>query len=156
MTEKELNELVRDISYNYFEASGLVKSSFEHKAAWNSRLSSTGGRFLTKTCNLEFNPKQLDVHGLGELISIIKHELVHYHLYRQGLPFKHGKEFKALLAEVGGKRYCQPVGAKKQWKTMYLYACRLCGREYRRKRPVDTKRYICGVKGCGGRLVKQT
>lgn len=153
MTNEELTELVKGVSRESFEEPGLVKTSFEHQATWNNRLTSTGGRFIPRTANLEFNPKQLAKNGFVELVGIIRHELVHYHLFRQGLPYKHGKEFKVLLQAVGGTRYCQPIGVRKKWKTLYSYNCQKCGKIYQRKKEINTRKYCCGVKGCGGALV---
>ncbi|MGO1337797.1 MAG: SprT-like domain-containing protein, partial [Leuconostoc fallax] len=72
MTNDELQNLVQKISQQDF------KRSFKHQAMFNARLRTTGGRYILKTHNLEFNPKMISV---PEFEAIIKHELVHYHLH---------------------------------------------------------------------------
>ncbi|KKM08847.1 hypothetical protein SY88_22365 [Clostridiales bacterium PH28_bin88] len=154
MTNMELQGIVERISRDYFEKPGLVRSRFRHTARWNSRLSTTGGRYLPKTGDIEINPRQLGINGMSELEGIIKHELVHYHLHQQGLPHGHGSPyFKALLAQVGGHRYCQPVGVKKRSSVRYVYLCSKCGQQFTRRRKINPKKYICGKPGCGGKLV---
>ena len=59
MEEKELQKLVENISIESF---GKL---FRHKASFNSRLRTTGGRYLLRTGNIEINKKYLD--QLGEV-----------------------------------------------------------------------------------------
>ena len=59
---------------------------------------------------IEVNPKHYEHFGREELISILKHELCHYHLHREGKGYKHSdREFKSLLRKVGGARHCQTL-----------------------------------------------
>ncbi|MFP3491042.1 SprT family protein, partial [Staphylococcus sp. SIMBA_130] len=77
--------------------------AFRHKAMFNARLKTTGGRYMLRSHNLEFNQKHYDEFGQDELIGIIKHELCHYHLHLQKKGYKHqDKDFKRLLKDVGG------------------------------------------------------
>ncbi|WP_100406118.1 SprT family protein [Bacillus solitudinis] len=148
MEQKELQKLVEEISLFFF---GLP---FLHEARFNFRLRTTGGRYLLKSHDLEFNWRHYETFGIDELIGIIKHELCHYHLHLQGKGYKHqDADFKQLLAQVGGLRYCQ-VNEEARNKTLstHCYCCIQCGLVYNRKRKINLKRYVCGK--CRGRLKK--
>jgi len=127
---------------------------FRHRARWNSRLSTTGGRYLLKSHDIEINPKQLEVNGEAEVEKIIKHELCHYHLHLAGRGYQHrDTDFKRLLAAVGGSRYCKAmpdVRRKRSEPYRYQLICYSCGQQYLRKRKVDIRKYACGV--CRGKL----
>lgn len=140
-----LTDYVRQVSQEDF---GL---DFKHRASWNRRLRTTGGRFFPKDGHLDFNPKVLEEHGLEIFRKIVRHELCHYHLYYAGKGYKHGDaDFKNLLTAVDGLRFVpqSPVTAYK-----HLYACQDCGQVYPRQRRVDTKKYRCGR--CRGQLVSK-
>lgn len=122
---------------------------FSHQASWNKRLRTTGGRFFPKTGNLDFNPKLCVEHGTEVFRKIVRHELCHYHLYFQGRGYRHGdRDFKQLLAQVGGLRYAPK---SQQARTFYTYQCQKCGQVYHRQRRVNLLRYHCGW--CAGSLV---
>ena len=53
MNNDELQQLTEMIAMNFFG------KHFKHQIYFNSRLRSTGGRYLLETHNLEINPKQL-------------------------------------------------------------------------------------------------
>ena len=146
LDQQELQALVEAISLEKFG------KAFRHKATFNHRLRTTGGRYMLKTHHLEFNPLQLTTYGLEEFKRIIIHELCHYHLHLEGKGYRHGdRDFKELLKKTGGTRFCQSIpGLSNRTRTIYLYTCKDCGREYRRKRKVNTKKYVCGI--CRGRL----
>jgi len=148
MSNEELQLWIEQVSRDSF---GMP---FRHKASFNSRLSSTGGRYFTKSHNIEINPHQLAMFGREETERIIKHELCHYHLHLAKRWYMHrDADFKRLLAQVGGSRYCQTLpGAKARKSLPYRYklVCTACATEYPRKRKVDPKRYRCGK--CSGRL----
>lgn len=57
MTDEELQAWVEDISLTSFGR------PFRHKASFNRRLSSTGGRYMMKSHNIEISQKQWDVYG---------------------------------------------------------------------------------------------
>jgi len=135
MTQTELQDLVERISKEYFTR------SFKHEARFNSRLRTTGGRYLLATHDIEINPLMLTEFDEENMIGVIKHELVHYHLHVSGLPYQHKDvQFKQLLKEVGGSRYA-PTTSKKQ--ANYIYECEN-GHQLMRQRRVDTKKYVCG------------
>jgi SprT-like protein len=146
MEDQELQVLVEQVSLESF---GLP---FRHKATFNGRLRTTGGRYLLRTHDIEINPHHYRLHGLAAMIGTIKHELCHYHLHLQGRGYRHqDRDFKELLKQVGGSRYCEDTGLRREVKTRYLYVCVACGLEYRRKRKIDTRKYGCGR--CRGKLI---
>ncbi len=149
MDNIQLQKLVEELSTNYF------RLPFRHKAIFNPRLRTTGGRYLLSSHNIEINPKQFECFGIDELVGIIKHELCHYHLHLQNQGYRHkDKDFQNLLNKVGGTKYCQTIpGLKRTSKTLYIYACLTCGTEFKRKRTIDTSKYVCGK--CKGKINKK-
>jgi SprT-like protein len=146
MENSELQELVEDISKRHFG------KPFRHTAFFNKRLRTTGGRYMLRSHNIELNSKYLEEHGMGELVGIIKHELCHYHLHIEGKGYKHrDKDFRDLMTKVEAPRHCSPLQsqAKKEQKVL-LYMCTGCSLSYRRRRRINTERYVCGK--CRGRL----
>ena len=147
MTDDQLQAWVEEISQRDFGV------PFTHKASFNSRLRATGGRYFTKSHNIEISRKQLDVHGPNEVEKIIKHELCHYHLHIRKMGFHHrDADFRALLARVGGSRYCTalPDGQARKEPYRYKLECVACGMSYLRKRKINPRRYACGR--CRGKL----
>jgi SprT-like protein len=146
ITDMELQRLVEQISTNFFA------HPFAHRAYFNPRLRTTGGRYVLRTHNIEINPKHYEAYGMEELVGIIKHELCHYHLHLSGRGYKHkDADFKQLLKQVGGSRYCQSVAPRKRQEYRYELMCQSCGMRYLRKRRMNTRKYVCGK--CKGRLL---
>jgi SprT-like protein len=152
MEDKELQILVENLSQEYFH------KPFRHKAFFNHRLRTTGGRYLLTTHNIEINRKYLEQLGKDELVGIIKHELCHYHLHLEGKGYKHGDaDFKKLLQEVKAPRFCKSLPdrpVRKSSGRIYTYACSRCQQIYRRKRAINLSKYACGK--CRGKLVLQS
>jgi SprT-like protein len=150
MENHQLQLLVEKMSISFFG------KPFRHMAIFNPKLRSTGGRYLLGTHNIEINKKYLVQLGEDELIGIIKHELCHYHLHLEGKGHQHrDQDFKQLLKRVGAPRYCNqlPEAPKKRTsKRILLYECSQCHLQYKRKRSINTNRYVCGK--CRGKLVK--
>ncbi len=146
MNDVELQEWVERVSLRDF---GIP---FRHRATFNSRLRATGGRYFTRSHDIEISRMQLEVYGEAEVEKIIKHELCHYHLHILKRGYRHrDADFRQLLQQVGGSRYCKAVpGAGRQEPYRYKLACGDCGMEYLRKRRVDVRKYVCGR--CRGRL----
>ncbi|WP_282139205.1 SprT family protein [Rossellomorea aquimaris] len=145
MTDAELQFLVEKISIQSFH------KPFLHKAYFNPRLRTTGGRYMLGSHNIDINRKYLDEHGMDELIGIIKHELCHYHLHNEGKGYKHGDEdFKRLLNEVGGPRHCSILTSVNNRRRYLIYECSKCGLEFKRRRKINLRKYVCGR--CKGRL----
>lgn len=138
MTNDELQNLVQKISQQDF------KRSFKHQAMFNARLRTTGGRYILKTHNLEFNPKMISV---PEFEAIIKHELVHYHLHLMHKGYRHAdQDFKTLLAHVGGIRYAPKLATSQHY---WHYQCENRHDIFRIRR-FQVAHYRC--RQCGGRL----
>ncbi|WP_078415049.1 SprT family protein [Priestia abyssalis] len=145
MNDKQLQDMAESISIRFF------LKEFRHKAYFNPRLRTTGGRYLLSSHNIEVNKLYYEQKGLKEIEGIIKHELCHYHLHLEGKGYKHrDRDFKELLRKVEAPRFCSPLsnpGAKR--KAIHYYKCETCGHLYSRKRRIDLKRYVCGkCKGC--------
>lgn len=145
MTDDQLQAWIETISLTSFGR------PFLHRARFNTRLRSTGGRYFTHTHDIEISRLQYEVHGEEEVEKIIKHELCHYHLHIQRKGYKHRDEdFKQLLQAVGGSRYCKAAGERRRESYKYKLVCVACGMEYMRKRKADVRKYACGR--CHGRL----
>jgi len=119
---------------------------FLHQATFNSRLSSTGGRYFTKSHNIEISSRQMETYGTDEVERIIKHELCHYHLHIRKKGYQHrDADFKLLLQKVGGSRFCTAIpGAARTHPYKYKLECVSCSMAYFRKRKVNVRRYACG------------
>ncbi len=139
MNDQALQSLVEKISLEDFGR------EFKHRAFFNRRLRTTGGRYRLKDHDIEINPKMLTGHGSTVLIGIIKHELCHYHLHLEGKGYKHkDPEFKALLKKVNGLRYAPELKSEKPGvERFYVYKCESCRTLYQRKRRVNTARFVC-------------
>lgn len=150
MDDRQLQTWVEDISLRFFAR------PFRHKAVFNSRLRATGGRYFTRSHDIEISRKHYEAFGAEETEKIIKHELCHYHLHLTKRGYKHrDADFKTLLREVGGSRYCSSLpDTRKKEPHRYRLRCGACGMEYLRRRKVDPRRYVCGK--CRGRLTLET
>lgn len=147
MEEATLQQLVEEISLASFGR------AFTHQATFNRRLKTTGGRYHLRSHHLDFNPRVYEKYGRDELVKVIKHELCHYHLHLLGKGYQHkDQDFKALLKQVGGSRYVQPLAEERRKETtLWQYECTKCSGKIMRKRRFDTQRYVCGQ--CQGKLV---
>lgn len=147
MTEKELTKLIQEISLQAFH------KPFQHQGIFNSRLRTTGGRYILNSHNIEVNPRSYEKFGLDELEGIIKHELCHYHLHIEGKGYKHrDTDFRKLLKETGAPRFCSTLENRTKRKSAkrYVYQCLSCETNYIRKIRMNTERYRCGR--CSGKL----
>ncbi|APX72116.1 SprT family protein [Companilactobacillus allii] len=145
MNNEDLTRLIQKVSQDNFG------KPFVHKAFFNNRLRTTGGRFHLKDRHIDINPKVYQQYGTEELVGVIKHELCHYHLYNAGMPSQHkSREFKVLLKQVGGSRFAPPLNNSNKHKTLHIYECSNCHTVYQRVRKIDTRRFVCGK--CRGKL----
>jgi SprT-like protein len=146
MTDEELHALVKIISDDVFQ------KPFLHQAEHNPRLRTTGGRYMLADHTIEINPLVFKVHGMDELVGVIKHELCHYHLHIEGKGYKHRDEdFRKLLSETSSPRFCKPLAANNKKSTsFYIYECESCKLKYKRKRRVNVLKYRCGK--CAGAI----
>lgn len=146
LTDERLQEMVEKVSLISFG------KKFRHKAFFNRRLKTTGGRYHLGSHNIDFNPKVFERYGEEELINVIKHELCHYHLHLENKGYQHkDAEFKALLKQTGGSRYVRPLVEQKP-QSYHQYQCEKCQTLILRKRRINTQRYVCGK--CRGKLVE--
>ncbi|GMK42085.1 protein SprT [Paenibacillus sp. CCS19] len=152
MNDETLQTWVERVSLEWFGR------PFKHRATFNGRLKATGGRYFTKSHNIEISPHQLEAFGAEETEKIIKHELCHYHLHLLKRGYQHrDQDFKQLLAQVGASRYCRTLPereARKPRPFKYKLLCGACGMEYLRRRRLDPARYRCGK--CAGKLSLKT
>ena len=140
MTDSELQLLVEELSQQYFNV------PFLHKAYFNDRLKTTGGRYLLPTHNIEVNKRLYERFGIEELRGIILHELCHYHLHIRGMGYKHrDRDFRQLLEKVGAPRFCSSIEEqeKKRNTTIHTYQCMECKQLYKRKRKMAVSKYRC-------------
>ncbi|WP_317637879.1 SprT family protein [Lactobacillus xylocopicola] len=145
MTEQELQKLVEQISLTYFGR------PFKHRVKINRRLTTTGGRYHLEDHHLEINAHFLVKQYQSELVGIIKHELVHYHLHLAQRGYRHrDRDFSRLLKRVNGSRYAPDIGLSRKQSPRYCYTCQKCGQSYQRVRRINVFKYACGR--CGGRL----
>lgn len=146
MNDDELQALTERLSLDFFE------KPFRHRACFNGRLRTTGGRYMLQSHNIELNVKHYNQFGPDELVRIIKHELCHYHLHLEGKGYRHrDRDFKRLLEQVGGSRHCRAVGRKRRPEPYrYCLTCTACQQRYYRKRKMNVNRYVCGR--CQGKL----
>lgn len=147
MNPKQLQTLCEQLSIEFFG------KQFAHTVRFNNRLRTTGGRYLLKSHDIEINPKYYNEQGIEAISDILKHELCHYHLHIEGKGYQHkDQDFKLLLKKVGGPRFCKPLSTSIRRKQVikYIYECKTCKQTYKRKRRMDTARYVCGR--CRGKL----
>lgn len=149
MDQQEIQQLVEHISLKDFN------KPFRHKAFFNTRLRTTGGRYMLTSHNIELNIHYLHEHGIEELIGIIKHELCHYHLHLEGKGFNHrDRDFRELIQRVSAPRFCTPLPSqsakKRSRKKLHAYQCKDCHQKFVRKIRMNISRYACGR--CRGRL----
>ena len=149
LNNEELQQLVIRMSLERFH------KPFMHRAYFNSRLRTTGGRYLLQSHHIEINPKAFEIYGIKEIEGIILHELCHYHLHIEGKGYQHrDKDFRDLLKKVNAPRFCsvlqQPVSRSKKQRPDYIYACIKCHQIYVRKIRLNVKKYCCSK--CLGQL----
>ncbi|MFD2923196.1 SprT family protein [Halobacillus naozhouensis] len=145
--QQQLQEWTNSISLEFFG-----KPYVDH-VSFNSRLRTTGGRYIPSKRKIELNPKYLREMDKEEFVGIIKHELCHYHLHIEGKGFAHkDREFKDLLKKTGSPRHCKPLPSERE-KLKHIYSCTRCSHEYFRQRRINTAKYRCGK--CRGQLKKK-
>ncbi|WP_318618052.1 SprT family protein [Sporosarcina sp. YIM B06819] len=148
MTDEVLRKLIEDISLDVFG------KPFLHIARFNSRLRTTGGRYMLSDHSIEINPLVFQKHGTEELVGVIKHELCHYHLHIEGKGYRHRDvDFQELLKRTASPRFCKVLSDKKQQSSLWhTYKCISCKLEYKRRRRMDVRKYRCGK--CAGAITK--
>lgn len=146
MNDQELQKLVEELSLTFFD------KEFQHRAFFNSRLKTVGGRYHLQSHHIDFNPKVFEKYGDKELIGVIKHELCHYHLHLAARGYHHrDREFKELLQKTGGSRYVRSLVDESD-QIYHNYHCQQCQKRIVRKRRINTKKFVCAT--CKGPLIK--
>jgi len=116
MTNQELQARVEAFSM------GAFPQPFNHQAVFNARLRTAGGRFYPATMNLDFNPKIFALYPSDVTDGIIKHELVHYHLFAQHRGYQHrDHDFKQLLAAVWRLAVCSATADERPTLCLSMY-----------------------------------
>lgn len=148
MQDTELQALIEEVSIKVF------KKPFRHEGIHNNRLRTTGGRYMLRDHSIQINPLVFKLHGMEELIGVIKHELCHYHLHLEGKGYQHrDQDFKKLLKETKSPRYCLPLAEGNNKATViHKYQCQSCHLVYQRKRRMNVAKYRCGK--CAGQINK--
>lgn len=142
MTNDELQRLTEQWSLRYFHR------PFTHKIYFNRRLRTTGGRYHLDDGHIDINPLMYTEFDRTNLKKVVLHELCHYHLHQTGRDYRHrSREFRHLLAQVGGSRYAPVTSKARQRKYRWQYRCTGCGAVILRQRRFDTSRYVC--RRCG-------
>lgn len=99
---------------------------------WNSRLSSSAGRFCPGSRNILIpRPPHIEIAAYLRKIpdsefhirDTMLHEMVHYLLWHRREPYGHTPEFHRILKRVGARRY-NPVPNRKPAK--HHYQCPAC------------------------------
>lgn len=145
MKETDLQQWVEEISIRDFNR------PFRHRACFNPRLRTTGGRYFLSDHRIEISPRHLAQLGEEVMLGIIRHELCHYHLHLEGKGYRHrDRDFKELLQKVEGLRYTPPLTAQPY---RYVLLCLDCNQKAYRKKRMNPARYRCGH--CQGKLVLQ-
>jgi predicted SprT family Zn-dependent metalloprotease len=116
---------------------------------WNSRLSSTAGRFCPGSRNILFKREaKIEVasylrdlaDGQDHVRDTVLHEMIHYFLWHRRQPYGHTPEFHQILKRVGAKRFNT---VPKFRPVKYWYECPGCLRRIPAKRKMD--RYACAT-----------
>ncbi|WP_203248111.1 SprT family protein [Sporosarcina beigongshangi] len=148
MMDTDLQKLIEVISIDVFG------KPFLHVSRFNSRLRTTGGRYMLADHSIEINPLVFQKYGMEELVGVIKHELCHYHLHIEGKGYRHRDvDFKELLRKTGSPRFCKVLSERNQKRlALHLYKCVACELEYKRRRRMDVRKYRCGK--CAGVIME--
>jgi SprT-like protein len=140
-----LENLFQELNREYFAGELPVP-----ELLWNSRLSTTAGRFCPGSRKLFRERKPFievaaylrsRADGAEHIRDTMLHEMVHYYLWHQKKPYGHTPEFHAILKRVGGTRY-NPVPIERAPK--HFYECPSCHVRFPTKRKLgDVACAIC-------------
>lgn len=150
MTNQELQSLTEKWSLEYFQR------PFVHQIYFNARLKTTGGRYHLNDHHIDINPLMLTEFDEANLKAVVLHELCHYHLHLTGGDYRHrSRDFRQLLAAVGGSRYAPPTSKRQIHHHVWYYQCTGCGVVIARKRRFNVRRYVCRRCGHHFKLIKK-
>lgn len=130
----------------------------ETELLWNSRLSSTAGRFCPgrRVLGVARRP-QIEIaeylrgipDGDMHIADTMLHEMIHLHLWAEGRPYGHTEEFHRIMKRVGAKRF-NPVPKIRAYK--HWYECPGCLTRVPARRRIDNSACMsCCKKHAGGR-----
>lgn len=108
--------------------------SFGGQAVFNNRFRSRGGDVNVKQSLIRVSRRLYDEHGREAVIGVLRHELCHLFLYRDGLAYTHrSKEFKDLAAAVGAPRFAPAINNDQQPRRYrrFYFACPACGSRFK-------------------------
>ncbi|HCX71274.1 MAG TPA: hypothetical protein DHD79_08535, partial [Firmicutes bacterium] len=128
MNDSSLTQLTEAVARDTFGR------SFGGRAAFNSRFRSRGGDVNVKQSLIRVSRRLYEEHGQEAVIGVLRHELCHLFLFRDGLPYTHrSKEFKELAAAVDAPRFAPPIERNRQPKRYrrFYYACPVCGSRFK-------------------------
>lgn len=154
----DLLKVFDEINHKNFE--GILQQPL---LGWNSRLRSSAGRFRpgawdvweaikmddtwdwdwssvyeTDMPLIEVASYLLEEKNAEELVrDTMAHEMIHFWLWDQYLPYGHTAEFLKKMREMGVSRY-NPVPRSRPFK--YRYECRNCARPFMRRRKMTQRR----------------
>lgn len=76
---------------------------------WNNRLRSSAGRYCTHPPTIELAWEYFEKHNWNELLSIVRHELIHawQHKHPDCNNIGHGPKFKQWLDDLETEKHCK-------------------------------------------------
>lgn len=129
MTLKDLHRFAEEFLQEEFNMSLNIPIKL------NGRLKRAGGRFILKedlftrsltALEIDLNKTVYENNPIDVVLDILKHELVHYALFEQGLPFRDGeKVFENTLTRLG----ISSTNTVKVKTKAHIYKCD-CGKQF--------------------------
>lgn len=134
----ELVDLANEFLENY-------DMKLEIPIQFNSRLSRSLARYVYREANRKEVPVKIEVsvnlmkkYSKEVIFDVLKHELVHYALSAKGLPSKDGHPyFENELKKYG----ISPTNTISYIGKLYVYACKNCKMEIKRRRKLTEYSY---------------
>lgn len=145
-----ISRMFRKLNREHFHSSvPMPKIRLSRRMTISAGSVQYGHRQHTLTLSIPYH----DHFGWGrELLSTLKHEMIHLYLERQRGIRGHGKVFLAFCESIGTERYCKELPRK---RPLHVYECPRCGTEYKYRKKV---RLFCGLchtsSGRNGRLLR--
>lgn len=153
--EKEMENFAREFLKEEFGVDLTIPIKI------NSRLTSTFGWFRGRTNRvtgvrepvvIEISKNMIEYQGFDFAYGTLKHELVHYALYIQNLPYNDGTyTFEQELKRVGAPS----SGTRKALIKKEVYQCKGCSHKFLRNRKLNNHNKYKGSNyncTCGGQL----
>jgi SprT-like protein len=146
-----LQKLADKLSLHYWQR------KCEVPVTWNGRLTRSMGRFLYSTKGKGRTPQGIELSKYAAqfinrdiFISVLLHELCHYHLFIQGKPFDdHHPVFEKELERVGA---ISTNTVQIPQKSFQLY-CSKCNKSIGIRKRLNTALYRSGC--CKGKILKK-